>query len=178
MVEAKTPIEAKSGLGTTALSVAAATILCAGAGGFFGATLLGEEATKSDPSHEDARGARGEAVETNRHAAAPSAEMNSATSPKRAVRELAPIVANLAPPERSWVRLQAAIVFDPLVLPHPEALMADLMSDSNAYLRTVSVAELEGADGLRRLQDALNARAATRAQGKLEEFVIESLVVQ
>ncbi|PPD43203.1 MAG: flagellar basal body-associated protein FliL [Methylocystis sp.] len=94
------------------------------------------------------------------------------------VRELPAIVVNLAAPERSWIRLQSAIVYDPSALPHPDELIVNLMSDATAFLRTLSLAELEGADGLRRLQEDLGARAATRSRNRLKEFVIESLVVQ
>jgi len=94
------------------------------------------------------------------------------------VRELPPIVTNLAHPESSWIRLQAAIVFDPAQLQHPEKLIVELTADVTAFLRTASIASLEGSDGLRRLQEELGERAAIRSERKIREFIIETMVVQ
>ncbi len=94
------------------------------------------------------------------------------------VRELPPIVTNLAEPATNWIRLQAAIVFNSEELPHPEKTIAELTSDITGYLRTVSLRNLEGADGLRRLQDELSERAAIRSNGKIHEFIVETMVVQ
>lgn len=94
------------------------------------------------------------------------------------VRELPSIVTNLGQPETSWIRLQTAIVYDPKEIEHAEKLVAELMSDITAFLRNVSVSSLEGADGLRRLQEDLSERAAIRSGGKVREFIIETMVVQ
>ena len=47
-----------------------------------------------------------------------------------------------------------------------------------AYLRTVTLKQLEGPVGLEAIRDDLNERAATRSDGKVREFVIRTLVVQ
>lgn len=97
---------------------------------------------------------------------------------KMTIKELTPIVTNLAAPANNWIRLQSAIVFNPDDLPHPEKMIAELTSDITGYLRTVSMANLEGAEGLRRLQDELSERATIRSNGKIHEFIIETMVVQ
>jgi len=94
------------------------------------------------------------------------------------VKELPPIVTNLAKPETAWIRLQAAIVFDPREFPHAEKLAPEIMSDITAYLRSLSIGALEGADGLRRLQEELDERVAIRSEHKVREFIIETMVVQ
>jgi flagellar FliL protein len=94
------------------------------------------------------------------------------------VKELPPIVTNLAKPETAWIRLQAAIVFDPKEFPHAEKLAPEIMSDITAYLRSLSIGALEGADGLRRLQEELEERVAIRSEHKVREFIIETMVVQ
>jgi flagellar FliL protein len=94
------------------------------------------------------------------------------------VRELPPVVTNLAKPETAWIRLQAAIVFDPKDFPHAEKLTPEILSDITAYLRSLSIESLEGADGLRRLQEELDERVAIRSEHKVREFIIETMVVQ
>ncbi len=76
------------------------------------------------------------------------------------------------------MRLQSAIVYDAHETEHPESLIPAIMSDITAFMSTVDVSSIEGADGLRRLQEELGERAATRSERHVKEFIIESLVVQ
>ncbi len=94
------------------------------------------------------------------------------------VYDLPPIVTNLGEPRDTWIRLEGSIVFDPKTLPHPEAAAAKLGDDILAYLRTLTLKQLEGPIGLESLRQDLNERAATRTAGKAREFVIRTLVVQ
>lgn len=114
----------------------------------------------------------------SKHAAGHSHPQTHVASSKLTVRELTPIVTNLAEPATNWIRLQSAIVFDPAELPHPEKVIAELTSDITGYLRTVPLTSLEGADGLRRLQEELSERAMIRSNGKIHEFIVETMVVQ
>ncbi|HEY6519033.1 MAG TPA: flagellar basal body-associated FliL family protein [Roseiarcus sp.] len=92
--------------------------------------------------------------------------------------DLPPIVTNLGAPQDTWVRLEGSIVFDPKTLPHPEAVAGQIGDDVLAYLRTVSLHQLEGPVGLENIRQDLNERAATRSGGKVHAFVIRTLVVQ
>ncbi|MEK4035817.1 flagellar basal body-associated FliL family protein [Methylocystis sp. IM2] len=94
------------------------------------------------------------------------------------VRELPPIVSNLGGKERSWVRIQSAIVYDPHELEHVDALIPVLLSDITAFIGTLELSSIEGPDGLRRLQEELNERASTRSERHVRELIIEALVVQ
>ena len=94
------------------------------------------------------------------------------------IYNLPPVVTNLGAPQDTWIRLEGSIVFDPKVLPHPEAVAARIGEDALAYLRTVTLKQLEGPVGLEAIRDDLNDRAATRSDGKVREFVIRTLVVQ
>jgi flagellar FliL protein len=108
-----------------------------------------------------------QAPEIPRHQRAPSS-----------IYDLPPIVTNLGQPQDTWIRLEGSIVFDPKALPHPEATAAKLAEDILAYLRTLTLKELEGPIGLESLRQDLTERAATRTAGKASEFVIRTLVVQ
>jgi flagellar protein FliL len=94
------------------------------------------------------------------------------------VYDLPPIVTNLGAPQDTWIRLEGSLVFDPRLMPHPEKAAAELGDDILAYLRTLTVKQLEGPIGLENLRQDLSERAATRTGGKTREFVIRTLVVQ
>jgi flagellar protein FliL len=92
--------------------------------------------------------------------------------------ELPPIITNLAAPSDTWIRLEVSIVFDPREVPHPEVVGGEIAGDLLAYLRTVSVAQLEGPIGLQNLRQDLTERVSIRSAGKVSELVIRTLVVQ
>jgi flagellar FliL protein len=62
------------------------------------------------------------------------------------VRELKPIITNLLAPPGVWVRLEGAIVCDGSG-PEIDRLAGDIAADTLAYLRTLSLSQIEGADG-------------------------------
>jgi flagellar protein FliL len=107
------------------------------------------------------------------------AESSASTSAQPStIVDLPPIVTNLGAPQDTWVRLEGSIIFDPKTLPHPEAVAGQIGDDILAYLRTVSLRQLEGPVGLENIRQDLNERAATRSGGKVRAFVIRTLVVQ
>ena len=110
----------------------------------------------------------------------PMQESTASAPPAQAstIVDLQPIVTNLGAPQDTWVRLEGSIIFDPKTLPHPEAVASQIGDDDLAYLRTVSLHQLEGPIGLENIRQDLNERAATRSGGKVHAFVIRTLVVQ
>jgi flagellar FliL protein len=125
----------------------------------------------------------GAAFEAWRPAAAPGPD-KPAETPAAApgqvstIVDLPPIVTNLGAPQDTWVRLEGSIIFDPKALPHPEAVAGQIGDDVLAYLRTVSLRQLEGPVGLQNIRQDLNERATTRSGGKVRALVIRTLVVQ
>ena len=123
----------------------------------------------------------GAAFEAARPEPATAANPNPASTPlaePSSIYDLPPIVTNLADPRDTWIRLEGSIVFDPRLMPHPETAAAKLGDDILAYLRTLTLKQLEGPIGLESLRQDLSERAATRTGGKTHEFVIRMLVVQ
>ena len=98
--------------------------------------------------------------------------------PERALKELTPVVTNLAAPEGSWIRLQTAIVYDKTDAPGMDLLSVRLNEDILAYVRTLTLEQIQGASGLESLRDDLNERAQLRSDGKVRELLIEMLVVR
>ena len=95
-----------------------------------------------------------------------------------ALRSVGSVVTNLAETGNGWVRLESSIVFKAGSLPNPDVTLAEIRADVVAYLRTVSLAQIEGASGLQHLREDLNERASLRSQGLVRELIVETLVVQ
>ena len=106
-------------------------------------------------------------------AAAPACATSTAN-----LMDLPPIVTNLNSPPDVWVRVEASIVFDAKTTPHPEIIAAEIATDELAYLRTISLGQLQGPIGLENIRQDLTDRAITRSGGKVSEFVLRTLVVQ
>jgi flagellar FliL protein len=94
------------------------------------------------------------------------------------VRDLPPIVTNIALPEDTWIRLESAIVFDAEKLKEPDVATKEITNDILTYLRTLSLPQIQGAQGLRHLREDLSERVAIRTDGKVKEFLIQGMVVQ
>ncbi|WP_018264568.1 MULTISPECIES: flagellar basal body-associated FliL family protein [Methylosinus] len=180
-----------SSSGQLALALIVATVLGAGGGGFLGFTLTGDPSTAAKPgepvpaesaapkkSAEPADKGHGAQGHGGHGAAAPAEGAKDAPQAKMKLKELTPIVTNLASPETGWVRLQASIVYDSQAVPQPDILISQVTADIVAFLRTMTLASLEGSDGLRRLHEDLTDRAATRSEGHIQEVIIQALVVQ
>ena len=109
---------------------------------------------------------------------AESAPKPLGTEPQRTIRPMAAIITNLAEPEKSSVRLQAALL-QPVGAPvEPEAVVAKISEDIITVLRTWRVKDLEGATGLRFLREDLSDRVRIRTQGRVSEVVVQSLIVE
>ncbi len=93
---------------------------------------------------------------------------------------LKPVMTNLRAPFKSWVRLEGALIVKGEGLDEKglDEMGALVQQDLLAYLRTLSLKDLEGASNLAFLRDDLTERARIRTGGKAGEFVILSLVVE
>jgi hypothetical protein len=184
----KTASDGRASSRQTVFALIATTCVAAGGGGLLGLNLAG--VPEARPSGEEGRAASvaAKAPAAKAHDGAAHGEHaggggeeaapEQSEQPSLRLQQLAPIVTNLSSPETSWIRLQGAIVYDAKALPHPEIVVAELTSDIVAFLRTISLSSIEGADGLRRLREDLNERVAIRSEGHVREFIILALVVQ
>jgi flagellar FliL protein len=140
-----------------ALALLIVTALAGGAGGFYGFRFA-------------ATGAHAEAE----HAAEPPPGLQ----PNASVFDLPAVVTNLGAPQDTWVRLEASFIYDPKVTLHPDALGGQIADDILAFLRTISLSQIQGIAGLQNLRLDINERAAIRSNGSVKELVIRSLVIQ
>jgi flagellar FliL protein len=93
------------------------------------------------------------------------------------LKYLKPIVTNIAEPSTTWARLEAAIVFQE-DMPNADALVARIGEDLLGYMRTLKLAQFEGAGQFQHLREDLKDRVAIRTGGEVRDFIIESLVIQ
>ncbi len=144
------------------VAFAVLTLVAAGSGTLLGFHLVGslENALKSKAAESPP----------------PIAEPRYATG--TSVHAISPVVANLASPEDVWVRLESSIIVADEEVPNPDVLAGEIAEDILAYLRTLSLEQIEGPSGLLHLHEDLNDRVAIRSDGRVRELVIETLVVQ
>ena len=95
-----------------------------------------------------------------------------------AIKKLAPVVTNLTGSESDWVRLEASIVYKANAEQNPDVIAAETRQDVLAYIRTLSLAQIQGPSGLLHLREDLNERVKLRSKGTIQELVLETLIVQ
>ena len=166
-------------------------IAVGGGEGLMSTKLTSPSATSAAPGHEEAApGPAARAPEPEAHGEKPKegAEKGKGEHGDEKgkpvvlkgtiIRELPPIVTNIALPEDVWIRLETSLVFDAEKLPEPEVAIKEISSDILSYLRTLSLSQVQGARGLRHLREDLNERVAIRTDGKAKELLIQGMVVQ
>lgn len=89
-----------------------------------------------------------------------------------------PLVTNLAAPTDAWVRVQASLIFSQDVDSDTPVMVSRIEEDILAYLRSLTMAHLEGAIGLQHLREDLNERARLRSNSQVREVILEALVIQ
>jgi flagellar FliL protein len=144
------------------LLVAAALTLVAGGAGYFGGLQVLSSAERALSSKKDA---------ADQVSGLPAVKPGN-------VKALAPIVTNLAGVPPAWIRLEASLVFQGDVPKNADALGARIGEDIIAFLRTVSVKQIEGAIGFQHLSEDLNDRVRVRGGGEVQELVIQGLIIE
>ncbi len=90
---------------------------------------------------------------------------------------LSPIVVSLTSAERTWIRLEASILVEGRPSDAP-LLAAKVAEDILAFLKTVSLAQIEGGSGFLFLRDDLNDRVRQRSDQKIRELVIRTFAIE
>jgi flagellar protein FliL len=143
------------------LGIMGALTACAVAAGSIIGILLGGTLPKSGPGAAKA-------------GAATDAKYGGDTD----LREIPPIITNLADPEGTWVRVQASIIFDRKAILKPDFIAAEIGEDILGFMRTLSMAQIGGASGLQHLREDLNERASIQSGGAVRELILQTVVVQ
>jgi flagellar protein FliL len=158
------PAESAPGVFSLSFLIAVVVLtLVAGGGGFF----LGLQILAS-------------VEQTVRSKQSPVPGQASEAEPLRAVKVkvLTPIMANLAGSPGVWMRLESSLVFRDELPGDADALAAKISEDIVAFIRTVSVKQIEGASGFQHLCEDLNDRVRVRSGGRVQELIIQGLIVE
>ncbi|MEI2385855.1 flagellar basal body-associated FliL family protein [Breoghania sp. JC706] len=156
-------VEDEGGRAAKFLGFVLLTALAAGAGGLIGMQMV--ETVRDSIARDASEAAR-------RTSFAPIYSSNAQ------LRTLMPMVTNLAAPRDTWIRLQASVILKDEAVEEASLLVSRIEQDILAYLRTLTLSQIEGAGGLQHLREDLNERAKIRSEGQVRELILESLVVQ
>ena len=139
------------------------TLLAAGGGGGFG-FYLSDFLKKEEPPKKTAQAAKKDEEKPN---------------PTKGTRlvEMTPIIANLAEPKSSWIRIEASLVID-REFEEVQALIGKISEDITGYLKTTTLVQFEGGSGFQNLREDLNERARLRGGKDVKEVIVHGVVVE
>jgi flagellar FliL protein len=157
------PASSESGSSSFVLGFMLLTFLAVGCGAVLASHLLNET--------------RQQFAETERESRRSAGDLPPYVHNAR-LRELEPIVTNLAAPKDKWIRLQSSLILGEGIPEDIDILTSRIEEDIVTYLRTLKLAHIEGPVGLQHLREDLNERARLRSDGAVREVVLESLVIQ
>ncbi len=172
------PKKKSGGMVMTIVGVALLTLVGAGGGYFVGGMLAPgvsqAEAEKAKAAAAAAGGDHGGGEHGAKDAKDEGGLPRVATEANGTVL-LEPVTTNLAFPSESWVRLEVALAFNGT--PDP-ALAEAIHQDILAYLRTVSLQQIEGPRGFQYLKDDLQERVDLRSQGRVSRVLFRTFVIE
>ena len=89
--------------------------------------------------------------------------------------QLDPITSNLAYPSENWLRLEVALVFKG---PTDVKMAEDIHQDILAYVRTVSLQQIEGPRGFQYLRDDIQERVDQRSEGRVSKVMFRTFIIE
>ncbi|MFT0893098.1 flagellar basal body-associated protein FliL [Pseudochelatococcus sp. G4_1912] len=95
--------------------------------------------------------------------------------------QLEPITTNLMSPDSVFIKIESSLVVPKEVGEDKNLiaiLTAEISQDLLTFMRTVTLAQLQGPSGLQNLREDLSDRVAIRSEGKVRELILETVVVQ
>ncbi|MGE7370796.1 flagellar basal body-associated FliL family protein [Neorhizobium sp. NPDC001467] len=159
----------KGGLLMTIAGVAVVTLVAAGGGWVLGGMIAPPvpetPAAAAEPAAAAGHG-KGDAKD---------AGIQPISTEANGIVLLDPITTNLAYPSDNWVRLEVALMFRG---PTDTPLAQEIHQDILAYLRTVSLQQIEGPRGFQYLRDDLQERVDLRAKGRVSKVMFRTFVIE
>lgn len=167
----------------TVAAIAVVTLLGAGGGWVVGGIVAPKPVTAEEAKAlEEVRKAAAEKKEATEAAEAGGHESGKkdeglprAATEANGILQLEPITTNLAYPTENWVRLELALLFKG----PPDAPLAEqIHQDIAAYLRTVSLQQIQGPRGFEYLKDDIQERVDLRSEGRVTNVIFRTFVIQ
>lgn len=175
---------AKKGKILTIAALAAITLLGAGGGWVVGGMLATPPLTAEEAKLvEEAKAAvkakqeHGKAPEAGGHGGGSKKEegLPTISAALPGLMQLDAITTNLAYPAENWVRIELALVFKG---PADAEMAKTVQNDITAYLKTVSLQQIEGPRGFEYLKDDIKERVDLRSEGKISDVIVRTFVIQ
>ncbi|WOS63365.1 flagellar basal body-associated FliL family protein [Sinorhizobium fredii] len=147
----------------TIAAVAVLTLVAGGGGWLVGVLLAPPPAEKAEAVAEVPESATGEEG------------LPKVATEANGIVQLEPITTNLAYPAENWVRLEVALQFKGV----PDvALAEEIHQDIVAYLKTVSLQQIQGPRGFQYLRDDIQERVDLRSDGRVTNVMFRTFVIQ
>ncbi|MCJ8237338.1 flagellar basal body-associated FliL family protein [Peteryoungia algae] len=160
----------KSGLMALVIPLVVLTAV-GGGGGWVIGNMLAPQVKQADEAAKAAAAAAGEQGEAKKD----EEGLPPISTEANGVVALEPITTNLAYPSENWIRLEVALMFNGA----PDVKIAeDVHQDIMAYLRTVSLQQVEGPRGFQYLKDDVQERVDLRSEGRVSKVMFRTLVIE
>ncbi len=171
---------AKSG---GALGLIVATVVLCGIGAGSGAALtmfvLKPELAAGTLSSETSPAATKPAAAPKANGyGGPAVKPEASVAKARKIVEMEPIHTSLAGASKTWVRLEAAIVYSGETKEDRAVLTRQIAQDALVYLRSLTLEQIDSASGLEFLREDLSEIAALRTKGAAREVLLKTLMVE
>ncbi|MHA7969743.1 flagellar basal body-associated FliL family protein [Rhizobium terricola] len=167
--------EPKKKSGTVMLIAAIAVLtLVGGGGGWVIGSMLAPKIKAVEDANKAAEAEAAKAAGAHGEGKAEEGLPHIATEANGIV-QLEPITTNLAYPSENWIRLEVALLFNGA----PDVKIAeDVHQDILAYLRTVSLQQIEGPRGFQYLKDDIQERVDLRSEGRVSKVMFRTFVIE
>jgi len=157
----------KSGLIVTIAIVAVLSLIAAGGGWVMGGMIAPQV---DQPEEAAAAAGAGHAGDEKK-----KGEEKDENKPRENLIALDPITTNLSYPSDNWIRVEVSLVF----ADKPDVAIADqIHQDILAYLRTVSLQQIEGPRGFQYLREDLRERVKLRSEGRVNDLLMRTFVIE
>ena len=161
----------KSPLVLTIAAIAILTVL-GGGGGWLVGTMIAPK-IKAAESAKQADAAK--AADAHGAGKAGEERLPRISTEANGVVQLEPITTNLAYPSENWIRLEVALLFKGA----PDVTLSEAIhQDILAYLRTVSLQQVEGPRGFQYLKDDIQERVDLRSEGRVSKVMFRTFVIE
>ncbi|MBO3758364.1 flagellar basal body-associated FliL family protein [Ciceribacter sp. L1K23] len=151
------------------VAIAILTLLGAGGGWVVGGMIAPKVQVAEDEAKKAAEAAGG-------HGGGKEEEgLPHVATEANGIVQLEPITTNLAYPSENWIRLEVALLFKGA----PDVVIAEsIHQDILAYLRTVSLQQVEGPRGFQYLKDDIQERVDLRSEGRVTKVMFRTFVIE
>lgn len=178
MAEEEQVVEQKKPSIVITIAIIAVLTLLAGGGGWVVGNMLApppaekpaEEVAKAEPAAGGhGEGGHGEAK------GAPGEDIPHISTPANGIVLLDPITSNLAYPSENRIRLEVALMFKGAA---DVKIAEEIHQDIMAYMRTVTLQQVQGPRGFQYLRDDLQERVDLRSEGRVTNVMFRTFVIE